>query len=237
MRIKLLFALAILFLCAGVAFASVAVLDDGTYEGEAMTIDFTGNTVSFDGSKATVASNNFGTDITTDASSYKYAYMPISYNSDSDVTRFTMGGIADDLTASGITGVLETGAAEGYVELNDAADYIMWYMVLPETYYNDGTAADLQLSFDMSEAAAHSGQDSYTLTVYEDGSETGAMISEDLSMNATARGWVNATAMGDDVSISGSNKVLIGKLNTQADTDDVIVYGARLKYRPGVDFD
>ena len=57
MRINSLFMIAILLMFATVACASVAIIDDGTYEGEASSIDFTGSTVTFDGSKATVPLN------------------------------------------------------------------------------------------------------------------------------------------------------------------------------------
>jgi hypothetical protein len=54
---KLLFVLLVL-LMAVPAYASVAVQDNGTYEGEATAINFsTGNAVSFDGSTATVTGN------------------------------------------------------------------------------------------------------------------------------------------------------------------------------------
>ena len=57
MKKKLFLTLLCLFLLCSFAFAAVAVKDDGVYEGEATTIDFTstGVSVTFDGTTANVA--------------------------------------------------------------------------------------------------------------------------------------------------------------------------------------
>jgi hypothetical protein len=237
MRINYVFFLAIFFLLVGVAFAGVAVKDSGTYVGEATAIDIAGdNTVTFDGSTATITTGS------SPASSYKYAYMPVSGLQLSAGMRpdgFITSGIATALTANGVetSSVLEIGSTEGFIVMNDSTDYIIFYMNLPETFYYDGTAADLTLGLDLSEGAAHAGTDTWTVTYYEDGLETGAMISQNLSMNATARGWVEDTAIGADASITGANKVLIIKVAPSTSNDDGRLYGMRLKYRPGIDFD
>ena len=65
MKKSVLFSLALMLILPSLCFASVAVIDDGTYEGEAMSIDFTGTSVTFDGSKATVAAVNANSVVST----------------------------------------------------------------------------------------------------------------------------------------------------------------------------
>lgn len=247
---RLCLALMFVFLLGSVAFAAIATDDIAVHtdfaQATGVRVDASGDLVPVtDSTNDLGASGEEFAEVHADAiimgSNYKYSYMPISADSDAGnggailADKFTIGGIAVDLTATGLSGVEETGAAEGYVTLDAATDNMTWYMVLPETFVDGGSASDLLISFDMSEAAAAAGTDSYELYIYEDGSETAVMVDEDLSMNATTRAWVDSSGMGDNASISGANKVLIVKIETQGADDDCQVYGARLKYKAGID--
>jgi hypothetical protein len=54
MKHKVLTLIVMFLLVASAVYAAVAVLDDGTYEGEATSIDFQDSSVTFDGTKATI---------------------------------------------------------------------------------------------------------------------------------------------------------------------------------------
>jgi len=239
----LLFLLIPLFIigCQSDAESGVATQDDGTYLGESTHINFTGAATTFSKDTTTVPLNVATDDFYTEAGDYKYVYIPISAVQAAAgggavrVDMFQTCGIASPLTANGLTGILEIGTAEGYVDMAEAADSLTFYLMLPETFYDSGTAGDLILSWDLSEGAAASGTDTLDINIYEDGSETGLMLADELSMNATARAWVDGSDLGDDVSISGANKVLIVQVTPDSADDDVRIYGARLKYRPGID--
>lgn len=230
---SILVALVLILILAPFALASVAIQDDGTYEGEATYINFAGSDVSFSSDTATVDLVNINT------GAYKYALMPISSIDDPVSRMFAIGGIATDITASGIydvAGVMEIGSAEGYVHFDDAADYILFYLPLPETFYYGGSLADLVLGLDLSNTGSTvDGTRTIQVNMYEDGSETGLMLSDELSSSRTARTWVDFTGFGNDVSITGVNETLIVKINTETDNDDARLYGARLTYLTGLD--
>jgi len=229
---KILITLVLILILAPFALASVAIQDDGTYEGEATYINFKGSDVSFSADTATVDLVNINT------GAYKYAYMPVSSNEDTnDTSGFTIGGIATDLTASGLgTGATEAGTTEGYVLLDTDTDYVLFYMNLPETFYYAGALGDLTLGLDLSSTVSDTtGTRTIQVEMYEDGSETGLMLSNELSMSRSTRATVDFTGFGNDVSISGNSKVLIVKITPETTHDDGRLYGARLTYLTGLD--
>lgn len=219
----------ILFVLVCVAYATVATVD-----AVAERVDnLLGNTVV--NGNITVKG-----DVKSADGDYKYAYMPIcAYNDGSGVRTdsFTMCGLARNLTANGLESesTVEAGSTEGFVTMNDSTDYILFYATVPELYFDSDTAADLKLEFDLSEGAAATGTDSYVITFYQDGSETAAMLTDNVSMSGTARAWASSSGLGDNASISGNCQSLIVKVAPSTSNDDMRVYGARWNYRPGVD--
>lgn len=103
----LTFAFFLLCATAPYAFASVAVEDDGTYEGESVVIDFRGPEVTFDGSKSTVYTGTWAS--TGEARQVDFGLRG-------------WDGVAYDTNAEGRT----TSASPYYVYVSGGADYIVF---------------------------------------------------------------------------------------------------------------
>ncbi|MDP8224514.1 MAG: hypothetical protein P9L99_14230, partial [Candidatus Lernaella stagnicola] len=176
-----------------------------------------------------------GSDIafTTNSNTQKTLVAPFGYISATEVlTAPPFSGF----TATGLpAGAAHTGAAEGYVAIDDAADVFLFGLTVPELA-TVGAAADLIIEFDAIEDTDE--ECNLDIRVFEYGNTT-PIVTDTLTMaNAAARGWVTldtlATGIGALVSVG---EFLLIEVTINADTDDVKIYGARVTYSSGVEND
>jgi hypothetical protein len=113
---------------------------------------------------------------------------------------------------------------------------MIFSMVVPPTFVDGGNAQDLVLQFDITESAGE--EMNLDVVVYELGSTT-AIITDTVAVpNGTAaRTWSGlATLLNGIGAVAGidADDVLIISVSPVSDNDDCNVFGARLKYRCGI---
>jgi len=164
---------------------------------------------------------------------YKYAVADISYMS---ATEPRVTGWGASQLSVGLAGVDEIGATEGYVTLGEAADYLLFTMRVPSTFVDVGAATDLVIQFDMLEVAAE--EVNVDVRIFEYGNTTPIVTDTVVVANGAARAWNGlvtlSTGIGAVANIDADDILLI-EVTATADADDVNIYGARLKYRTGLE--
>jgi hypothetical protein len=180
-----------------------------------------------------VTSTNAYIPVATNSKDHAYCYIPISYVG---ATQCRVGAPGSDNVCVGLTaGADEIGSTEGYAEVDDANDFLRFTIQLPDTFVDTGTAADLILAFDVNEAAAE--DCNIDVRIFEYGNTTPIITDTIIIADGAGRGFVGlttlSTGIGADADISGDDSLLV-ELTCNADTDDFLIYGARLTYRVGI---
>jgi len=171
--------------------------------------------------------------VSTNAKTKRYRYFPIGSVS---ATAVTVGGGGSGNLCVGLTaGVEDIGTAEGYVDVDDAADFLRFSIPMPDTWIDTGTQADLVLAFDILEIAAE--EVNIDIRIFEKGNVSPILVDTLVVANGAGRAYVplvtNATGIGNDTDIDGDDTLLI-ELTSTADADDFRIYGVRLTYRVGL---
>lgn len=171
--------------------------------------------------------------ISTGGHTLKKIEMGIGYVSASAIT---VTG-ATPLACTGLSGVADAGATEGYVTMDSSADVLLFAVQMPPTSVVTGAAGDLVFEFDVDE----NGTDTtmvLTVTIY-DGDSTTAIASDSVSIDTgTARGWFGlqtyAGGLGALSTVTVNDRFYI-KVAPQGATDVCNIYGVRMKYRAGLE--
>lgn len=152
-------------------------------------------------------------------------------------TACSVGGGGSGLTCTGLAGVDEAGATEGYVELAEAADILIFHLPVPETFDDAGAAADFDINLDLHEQEA-TNTVNVDIRIFQYGDTTPIVTDAFTIVSGTARGWTAmdtaSTGFGDDAELDPDDELVI-EVTVNTDDDDVRVYGARIKYRVGID--
>ena len=203
----------------------------------------TGNDMTFDsdGSNVIVAGNYdltttaVGIDITTNTSkTHKYATGGIAYVSATAIS--TTGWVqAEGLAQTGHTaGVVESFATEGYTEVDDAADLLLFTMPIPPLFVANGAAGDLVLELDINEQAAE--ECNIDVRIFEYGNTTPKVVDTILIADGAGRGWSVLITLSSGIgALFDADDILLIEVTCTADTDDFFIYGARLKYNVGIE--
>lgn len=147
------------------------------------------------------------------------------------------------LTCVGLAaGVAEIGSTEGYVEYDDAADFIRYAITLPDDFVDTGLQADLIITWDIHEQHAGGGDTNVDIDVniyeYDGSANTTALVTDTIDVADTVGRALNGLVtlsggIGDDAELQAGD-VLIFELTGTADTDDFNLYGMKLSYRVGI---
>jgi len=133
-------------------------------------------------------------------------------------------------------GVNEAGATTGYATVGDDEDILIFWVPLPDTWVDTGTQTDLVLQFYISEQAAE--ECNMDVRIFEFNNTTPILSDTLLVANGAGAGWVNlvtnATGIGNDADVDADDNGYIVEVTATADTDDFRIYGARWKYRVGL---
>jgi hypothetical protein len=175
--------------------------------------------------------------VSTNAKTMRYVTCPISYVS---ATEIRCGGSGTANICAGLTaGADETGAVEGYVTVDDAADFLRFTIQLPYTWVDTGVATDLVMTFDILEVAAE--ECNIDVRVFEDANTTPVFSDTIVVANGAGRAWCPlvtlATGIGACATTLDPGDHLIVEVTGAADADDFKIYGCRLKYRVGLQAD
>lgn len=185
------------------------------------------------GGGITVAQSDANILFTTATFQHKYKVVPVSYISATEC-RLGVGG--DGNLCVGLTaGADEIGTTEGYVEVDDAADFLRFSIELPDDWVDTGTAADLQIEFDIHEQAAE--ECNVDVRLFEYGNTTPILTDAITLADSAARAFTAldtaSSGIGADSDIDGDDLLFV-EMTCTADTDDFFLYGVRLTYRVGI---
>lgn len=172
---------------------------------------------------------------------YKYHYFPFGTNGAGDRETTDIGGGAEILNSSGLTGVNEVGSTTGYIQMNEDADILRFRFHLPETYVDTGSAGDLKLQFYVDEQVTIDAA-TYDVNIYEFNNASPILTDQFTVKYGDAAGWVdlvtNSAGIGDDGDID-EDDILVITISPQTNlpvgaTHKVNIYGMRIRYRPGL---
>jgi hypothetical protein len=173
--------------------------------------------------------------LTMNAKTKKYREFPVSYVS---ATEARVGGGTAAICVGLAAGADATGAVEGFVTMNEQADFLRMWLPMPTDFADDGVAASLQLEFDITEVTSDHSELNLVVNLYEYGNTSPILTDSILVAHGTARGWkglvTKSAGFGDDADIDLDDSGYYVVLTLTGDTDDVNVFGARWKYRVGV---
>lgn len=170
---------------------------------------------------------------------YKYHYYPMAFRPGEGKT-YDVGGGADGLLSTGLSGIEEIGSTQGYIRMDNKNDIMRFRFHLPETFVDLGDANDLLLQFYVDDQVT-SDAATYDVSIYEFGSTTPIITDTFTAKYGMTAGWVdldtNSTGIGNDSDIDADDILVVvvtaevgGVARDQAD-----IYGCRIRYRAGIE--
>lgn len=143
------------------------------------------------------------------------------------------------MVSAGLSGVAESGFSEGYVQIEEVADSLVFSVQMPSNLNITGTEGDLILEFDV---AQNDGLDTTTKTmvvgIYGYGNDTQALVMDTVNLDAgVTRGLVGLTT--NSAGLGNTTGIVVGQpltveLSPLAADDTILVYGVRLRYKAGL---
>ncbi len=160
--------------------------------------------------------------------------MRISNLSASSITIDAPG--ASQVCTSLDAGVAETGGTEGYAEVGDDEDILLFSIQLPDTWLDVGAAGDLVIEFDLEEVGAVIVN--IDVLIYQYGDLTPEVTDTIVIAADGNRAWMGLVTLNAGIGAVATldpGDTLLISLTATADEDDFRAYGVRVSYRPGLE--
>jgi len=175
--------------------------------------------------------------VTSATFDHKYKYYNISAGPATATEVRVSGG--QGLLCVGLTaGAAETGSTEGYVGIDDAADFLRFEIQVPDYFVDTGVQGDVIVQFDIDEQAAEECNIDVRIFEYDDATNTTAILTDTIvADNDGTRAWKslvsNAAGIGNESDLSAED-TLIFEITSATDADDFNLYGMRILWRVGI---